>query len=103
MKLIKRLSTGTAPYFSLAILLLLLAYLLSAATQDSSRLNDLFLLIFGVGIACLVLLTTILGRSLFRLYRDFKNKEEGSRLTIRLVSLFVLLILGSTTIGKSVV
>lgn len=98
MKIIKRLSTGTAPYFSLAILLLLLAYLLSAATQDSSRLNDLFLLIFGVGIACLVLLTTILGRNLFRLYRDFKNKKEGSRLTIRLVSLFVLLILGSTTI-----
>jgi two-component system, NtrC family, nitrogen regulation sensor histidine kinase NtrY len=98
MKFIKRLSSGTAPYFSLAIMLLLLAYLLSAATQDSSRLNDLFLLIFGVGIACLVLLTTILARNLFRLYRDFKNKEEGSRLTIRLVSLFVLLILGSTTI-----
>jgi nitrogen fixation/metabolism regulation signal transduction histidine kinase len=101
MKLIKRLSTGTAPYFSLALMLLLLAYLLSAATQDSSRLNDLFLLIFGIGIACLVLLTTILGRNLFRLYRDFKNKEEGSRLTIRLVSLFVLLILGSTTIVYS--
>ncbi|OUR65963.1 two-component sensor histidine kinase [Methylophaga sp. 42_25_T18] len=97
VNLIKRLSSGTAPYFSLALLLLLLAFLLSAATQDSSRLNDLFILIFGVGITCLVLLTAILGRSLFRLFRDFKNKEEGSRLTIRLVSLFVLLILGSTT------
>ncbi|PCH65480.1 MAG: two-component sensor histidine kinase [Gammaproteobacteria bacterium] len=97
INLIKRLSSGTAPYFSLALLLLLLAFLLTAATQDSSRLNDLFILIFGVGIACLVLLTAILGRSLFRLFRDFKNKEEGSRLTIRLVSLFVLLILGSTT------
>jgi len=97
MNLIKRLSSGTAPYFSLAFLLLLLAFLLSAATQDSSRLNDLFILIFAVGIACLVLLTAILGRSLFRLFRDFKNKKEGARLTIRLVSLFVLLILGSTT------
>lgn len=77
MKLIKRLSSGTAPYFFLAIMLLLLAYLLSAATQDSSRLNDLFLLIFGVGIACLVLLTTILGRNLFRLYRDLKIKKKG--------------------------
>ena len=98
LKFIKRLSSGTAPYFSLAIMLLLLAYLLSAATQDSSRLNDLFIFIFGIGIACLILLTAILGRNLFRLYRDFKNEEEGSRLTIRLVSLFVLLILGSTTI-----
>lgn len=101
LKLFKRLSSGTAPYFYLAILLLVLAYLLSAATQDSSRLNDLFLIIFGVGIACLLLLFAILGRNLYRLYRDFKSKKEGSRLTIRLVSLFVLLILGSTTIVYS--
>lgn len=97
INLIKRLSSGTAPYFSLALLLLLLAYLLSAATSDSSRLNELFIVIFGVGLACLLLLTAILARSLYRLFRDFKNKEEGSRLTVRLVSLFVLLILGSTT------
>lgn len=101
LNLIKRISSGTVPYFSLAILLVVLAYLLSAATQDSSRLNDLFIVIFGVGVACLILLMAILGRSLFRLFRDFKNKEEGSRLTIRLVSLFVLLILGSTTIVYS--
>lgn len=95
---IRRLSSGTAPYFSLALLLLILAYLLSAATQDSSRLNDLFLVIFSIGIACLFLLAAILARSLYRLYRDFKRHEAGSRLTIRLVSLFVLLILVATTI-----
>ncbi|WP_273152760.1 sensor histidine kinase [Methylophaga thiooxydans] len=95
---IKRLSSGTAPYFSLALLLLVMAYLLSAATQDSSRLNDLFLVIFSVGIASLFLLAAILARSLYRLYRDFKRHEAGSRLTIRLVSLFVLLILVATTI-----
>ncbi|OUR71199.1 two-component sensor histidine kinase [Methylophaga sp. 41_12_T18] len=98
LALIRRLSSGTAPYFSLAFLLVILAYLLSAATQDSSRLNDLFIVIFGVGIASLLLLTAILGRSLYRLYLDYKNKREGSRLTLRLVSLFVLLILGSTTV-----
>lgn len=98
---IKRLSAGTAPYFSLAALLLTLAYLLSSATQDSSKLNDLFLVIFGLGIATLILLVAILARSLFRLYRDYKNKQAGSRLTVRLVSLFVLLILVSTTIVYS--
>ncbi|MBE9533006.1 MAG: HAMP domain-containing protein [Proteobacteria bacterium] len=97
INLIKRLSSGTAPYFILASLLFILAYLLSAATQDSSKLNNLFLPIFGLGILSLVLLATILGRSILRLYRDFKRKEAGSRLTIRLVSLFVLLILVSTT------
>jgi nitrogen fixation/metabolism regulation signal transduction histidine kinase len=95
---IKRLSSGTAPYFSLALLLLFLAYLLSDATQDSSRLNDLFLFIFGIGVLCLLLLAGILARSFYRLYRDFKRHEAGSRLTVRLVSLFVLLILVATTI-----
>ena len=96
--LIRRLSSGTAPYFSLAFLLLILAWLLSAATQDSSRLSELFLMIFGIGLLSLILLAGILVRSVYRLYRDFKNQEAGSRLTIRLVSLFVLLILVATTI-----
>jgi len=99
--LFKRLRSGVAPYALLGLSLLALAYLLSAATQDSSRLNDLFLLIFGLGIAILALLFGILGRSLFRLYRDYKVKKEGARLTIRLVSLFALLILVSTTIVYS--
>lgn len=98
LRLIRRLSTGTAPYFSLAIMLLLLAYLLSAATQDKSRLNDLFLIIFGIGVTCLLILASLLARGLWRLYRDFQRKAAGSRLTLRLVSLFVLLIVGSTSI-----
>ncbi|MDT8311164.1 MAG: ATP-binding protein [Methylophaga sp.] len=98
LRLIRRLSTGTAPYFSLAIMLLLLAYLLSAATQDKSRLNDLFLIIFGIGLTCLLILAGLLTRGLWRLYRDFRRKSAGSRLTLRLVSLFVLLIVGSTSI-----
>lgn len=97
-QLIRGLSSGTAPYFSLALLLLLLAYLLSAATQDTSRLNDLFLYIFGLGLVCMLLLAGILARGLYRLYRDFKRKAPGSRLTLKLVSLFVLLIVGSTSI-----
>ncbi|RKZ96032.1 MAG: two-component sensor histidine kinase [Gammaproteobacteria bacterium] len=101
LKFIKRLSSGPAPYFTLGALLLTLAYLLSAATQDSSRLNDLFLFLFGVGILSLILLAAILIRSLIRLYRDFKRNEAGSRLTIRLVTLFVMLILVSTTIVYS--
>jgi len=101
LKFIKRLSSGPLPYYILGGLLLTLAYLLSAATQDSSRLNDLFLFLFGVGILSLILLAAILIRSLIRLYRDFKRKEAGSRLTIRLVTLFVMLILVSTTIVYS--
>ncbi|MDC9725628.1 MAG: ATP-binding protein [Gammaproteobacteria bacterium] len=101
LNLFTRLRSGVTPYILLGVSLLALAYLLSAATQDSSRFNDLFLSIFGLGIAILVLLVGILGRSLFKLYRDFKAKKEGARLTLRLVSLFALLILVSTTIVYS--
>ena len=101
LSLLTRLRTGVIPYVLLGIALLILAYLLSAATQDSSRLSDLFLPILGLGIAILAILVAILGRSLFKLYRAFKSKEEGARLTLRLVSLFTLLILVSTTIVYS--
>lgn len=101
LSLIKRLSSGTAPYLYLAVLLVALAYLLSIATQDSSRLNDLFLVIFGLAIVITLLLLTLLIRSIYKLYRDYKNQVEGSRLTVRLVSLFALLIIISTTIVYS--
>ena len=101
LNLIKRLSSGVAPYLYLAILLVTLAYFLSIATQDSSRLNDLFLVIFGLAIVITLLLLALLSRSIYKLYRDYKNQVEGSRLTVRLVSLFALLIIVSTTIVYS--
>jgi nitrogen fixation/metabolism regulation signal transduction histidine kinase len=101
LSLAKRLSSGPAPYLYLAVLLVALAYFLSIATQDSSRLNDLFLVIFGLAIVITLLLLVLLGRSIYKLYRDYKNQVEGSRLTVRLVSLFALLIIISTTIVYS--
>ena len=99
--MLQKLKSGATPYYSIAFLLLVLAYLLSAATNDSSRLNDLFLIIFGLGISTLILLTILLVRSLHRLYKNFKHNQAGSRLTMRLVTLFVLLILISTSIVYS--
>ncbi len=101
MKRIKPLNSSPALHYALGILLLVLAYLLTAATQDSSKLNELFLIIFGLSIFTLIIVLGLLIRSLFQLYRDFKLKKPGSRLTIRLASFFVLLILVSTTIVYS--
>ena len=101
LSIIKRLRSGFTPYALFGIATLVLAYLLSLATQDSSRLNDLFLIIFGLGMLILIALIVTIARSLYRLYRDFKAKKPGSRLTIRLVSLFALLILVSTTVVYS--
>jgi nitrogen fixation/metabolism regulation signal transduction histidine kinase len=98
---LKRLTSGAMPYYSLGVLLLILSYLLSVATQDSSALNNLFIVILGLSGASILLLIALLSRSLLRLSRDFKNKKEGARLTLRLVSLFSILILVSTTVVYS--
>jgi len=101
LKLLKQFSSGAMPYYSLGILLLVLSFLLSVATQDSSALNDLFIVILGLSGLSLVLLIGLLARSLVGLYRDFKVKKAGCRLTVRLVSLFSLLILVSTLVVYS--
>lgn len=101
MTLFKLLNKSPFPYLILGLLLLALATLLSLATQDSSSLNDLFISIFSIGVLTLLLLVSLLLRSLLKLYRDFKTQQPGSKLTVRLVSLFVLLILISTTIVYS--
>jgi len=101
LKYLRSLSSGAAPYYSLGALLLILSYLLSAATQDSSKLNDLFIIILSLSGLSLLLLIGLLSRSLIRLYRDFKVKKAGSRLTVRLVGLFSLLTLVSTIIVYS--
>jgi len=101
LSFIKRYSAGAGPYYSLGILLIVLAYLLSAATQDSSALNDLFIIILAISITSILLLIALLGRSIFGLYRDYKIKKSGSKLTIRLVSIFAILILVSTSIVYS--
>ena len=101
LNFIKRLSLGAIPYYSLGILLVILAYLLSAATQDSSVLNDLFLVILAISMISIFLLIALLSRSLLRLYSDYKTKQPGAKLTIRLVSIFAVLILVSTSIVYS--
>ncbi len=100
-RLITQLTKTPLPYYLLAALLLSLTLLLSSATQDSSRLSDLFLIILGIGLATLLLLIALLLRSFLRLYRDFKHHKPGSRLTVRLVSVFMFLILISTSIVYS--
>ncbi len=98
VKFLSRLLSGPIPYTILAILLLSLAYLLTIATQDASRLSELFLLILGLGLFALLMLAGLLSKNLYRLYRDFKQHKPGARLTLRLASLFVILLLIATSI-----
>ena len=79
-------------------LILLSLQLMSSATQESSKLGAMYswlLLVNGVGTVALL---GLVGANLYSLTRQLKRREAGSRLTIRMVSLFVLLSLAPSSL-----
>ncbi len=74
-------------------LVLLSLQLMSSATQESSRLSQMYswlLLVNALGALALLILV---GINSYALLRQLKKREAGSRLTTRMVTLFVLLTL----------
>ncbi|MEX0899140.1 MAG: ATP-binding protein [Gammaproteobacteria bacterium] len=87
---LKRLTTILLPLGGLALLFLSL-YLLSSATQNSddfSRLHP-WLLLLNVG--GVIALLVVIGSNLYRLVVQYRAHVTGSRLTARLVAIFVVL------------
>jgi nitrogen fixation/metabolism regulation signal transduction histidine kinase len=84
--------------FALFGLILLSLQLMSSATQEFSHLNEMYsqlLLINGVGS---LILLGLVGGNVYSLIRYTRKKEAGSRLTVRMVSLFVVLALAPATL-----
>jgi len=72
-------------------LILLSLQLMSTATQKSSELGDIYSwLLVGNSIGSIVLFVLI-GINVYSLARALKKREAGSRLTTRMISLFVVL------------
>ena len=87
----KRFLTRILPMSVLLVLLLASLHLMTTAVQNSSELNRLYvpLLLFSIfGLVVLVVMITV---QLVRLVRQYRRKKMGSRLTVRMVLLFVLL------------
>jgi PAS domain S-box-containing protein len=88
-------------YLSVSILfglILLSLQLMSSATQESSELSAMYSwLLLANGLGSIVLLGLV-GANIFALTKQLKKREAGSRLTIRMVSLFVLLALAPAAI-----
>ncbi len=79
-------------------LVLLSLQLMSSATQETSQLSDIYSLLLLVNTLGTAALLALVGINVYSLTRELKKKEAGSRLTIRMVSLFVLLALAPATI-----
>ncbi len=93
----RQLGSDIKLYLVIISLLVTLAYITTVNTEGNYRLSYLWLTILSLVIIGLIMLVIILTKSLIKLYHDFKQEEPGSRLTVRLVSLFALLILVPST------
>lgn len=87
----KRRFLAVAAVGLLSLLLLVSLMLMSAATQDSERFGRLYsalLIINALGLASFVVL---IAANLRRLVRQLRQGRPGSRLTLRMLTLFVVL------------
>lgn len=79
-------------------LILLSLQLMSSATQESSELSAMYSWLLLVNAVGTVVLLGLVGANIYSLTRQLKKREAGSKLTTRMVSLFVLLALAPAAI-----
>ena len=71
--------------------LLVVLHLMSSAVQNSAALSRIFVPLLLVSLAGLAVLLVLIGVNLARLIRAYRRDEPGTRLTARMVVLFVVL------------
>lgn len=87
----KKIFSGSLPIVALFVLLLTSLYLMSDASHDSALFGRLYTLLLGINILAIMLFIGLIGRSLWHLIRQYRQQVAGSRLTARLVVMFVIL------------
>ncbi|MCK4744052.1 MAG: HAMP domain-containing protein [Sulfuriflexus sp.] len=89
--IIKRLTSGPYAAALLSILLLLSLYIMSGATEDSASFNQQYVYLLITILIGLTMLVVMIATNVIRLYRRYKLGEPGTRLTTRLLVLFVII------------
>jgi nitrogen fixation/metabolism regulation signal transduction histidine kinase len=89
--MIKKLFTGSMPVVALFVLLLTSLYLMSDATHNAALFGQLYSLLLGINLLAIVLFVGLIAKSLWRLVQQYRQQMAGSRLTARLVIMFVIL------------
>lgn len=89
--IIRRMFSGSRPIVLLFILLLLSLYLMSGATHNSTLFSRLYSVLLGINVLAIVLFIGLIGKSVWRLIKQYRERVTGSRLTARLVAMFIIL------------
>lgn len=82
------ISASIAILFALVVLSL---HLMSSATQESSQLNEMYSTLLLINALGSMMLLGLIGVNVYSLFRQLKKREAGSRLTMRMIFLFVLM------------
>ena len=89
----KRSPTGLFYILGLFTLMILSLYLMSDASQNSARFGRLYIGLLVFNTLILLVLFIIININLYRFIRQVIRRQPGSRLTLRLVGIFVVLAL----------
>jgi PAS domain S-box-containing protein len=89
--LLKRISDSFFPVLVMGLFLVLSLTLLSTATQSSVQFGRLHLVLVVINALGLIVLVGLIGVNFIRLLRNYRRNVVGSRLTARLVIIFVIL------------
>lgn len=89
--LIKRFFSGNTPVAVVVVLLLTSLYLMSIATHNSLLFGRLYSVLLGINFLATILLVILIGKSVWHLIQQYREGKTGSRLTARLVVMFVIL------------
>jgi len=95
---LRRFFSGQVPVILLVVMLLGSLYMMSSATQNSEQFSRLYIPLLAINVLELVILAGLIAVNLGRLIRQYRNHATGSRLTVRLVVLFVVLAVGPVSV-----
>ncbi len=97
-QVIRRLAGGVTPMVALFALLLLSLYVLGNTAENLERFGQLYVWLLVVNALGLVFIAILIGVNTWNLISQFRRRAAGSRLTARLVVMFVFLTLVPVTI-----
>ncbi len=88
---LSRFATGIKPLAILSTLLVAALFMMNVASQNSDVFGNLYSILLVVNLTGIVVLLALLLINLHHLWRQYQAKVMGSRLTLRLFTMFVLL------------
>ncbi len=88
---LKKISDSFFPVLAMGLFLVLSLSLLSTATENSLQFGKLHLVLVVINALGLIVLVGLIGVNFIRMIRNYKRNVVGSRLTARLVFIFVIL------------